>query len=229
MFCRKGISTNSSNTYIRMNVSIDATRINYTWFIFTVRLSYRPVTCRNFTVNLTRKSSSIDCIQIRGPDPALAFFILSRRFPPFPPPCKIFYRKMASSSLPALPHVPGTEPSKCVFDSFRTAIAQKVSEALPPLTLEQAYTGVDYGKKGVDFTIALPRFRLPGKVDELASKVISNVSTLWSNENLLKQFLVCRICALDLSRCTYDRPRISISMSHAMLIHFYPSSKQMNT
>ena len=77
--------------------------------------------------------------------------------------------------LPALPHVPGTDPSKCVFDSFRTAIAQKVSEALPLLSLEQAYTGVDYGKKGVDFTIALPRFRLPGKVDELAAKVIDNV------------------------------------------------------
>ena len=77
--------------------------------------------------------------------------------------------------LPALPHVPGTDPSKCVFDLFRTAIAQKVSEALPSLSLEQAYTGVDYGKKGVDFTIALPRFRLPGKVDELAAKVIDNV------------------------------------------------------
>jgi hypothetical protein len=51
-----------------------------------------------------------------------------------------------------------------------------VSDALPPLTLEQAYSGVDYGKKGVDFTVALPRFRLPGKIDELANKVISKVS-----------------------------------------------------
>jgi len=48
-----------------------------------------------------------------------------------------------------------------------------VSEALPPLTLEQAYSGVDYGKKGVDFTVALPRFRLPGKVDDLANKVVN--------------------------------------------------------
>ncbi|RDB21844.1 Arginine--tRNA ligase, cytoplasmic [Hypsizygus marmoreus] len=71
-----------------------------------------------------------------------------------------------------LPSVPDTDPSTCVFDAFRTAIAKRVSEALP-LTLEQAYSGVDYGKKGVDFTIALPRFRLPGKVDELANKVIS--------------------------------------------------------
>ncbi|KAG5645324.1 hypothetical protein DXG03_006513 [Asterophora parasitica] len=71
-----------------------------------------------------------------------------------------------------LPHVPDTDPSTCVFDSFRAAIAKKVSEALP-LTLEQAYSGVDYGKKGVDFTIALPRFKLPGKIDDIAGKVIS--------------------------------------------------------
>ena len=86
---------------------------------------------------------------------------------------------MASSSsttLPTLPHVPGSDPSTCVLDSFRIAIAQRVSDALPPLTLEQAYSGVDYGKKGVDFTVALPRFRLPGKIDELANKVISTVS-----------------------------------------------------
>ncbi|KAG5634749.1 hypothetical protein H0H81_000903 [Sphagnurus paluster] len=71
-----------------------------------------------------------------------------------------------------LPVLPDTDPSACVFDSFRTAIAKRVSEALP-LTIEQAYSGVDYGKKGVDFTIALPRFKLPGKTDEIAAKVVS--------------------------------------------------------
>ncbi|KAG6890769.1 hypothetical protein C0992_012742 [Termitomyces sp. T32_za158] len=75
-------------------------------------------------------------------------------------------------TLSALPAVPDTDPSTCIFDSFRTAIAKKVSEALP-LTIEQVYSGVDYGKKGVDFTIALPRFKLPGKVEELAAKVIN--------------------------------------------------------
>ncbi|KAK1230058.1 arginyl-tRNA synthetase [Marasmius sp. AFHP31] len=78
---------------------------------------------------------------------------------------------MASSKLPTLPPVPDTEPSRCILDAYRISIAKRVSEALPPLTIEQAYNGVDYGKKGVDFTIALPRFRLPGKVDELAKKV----------------------------------------------------------
>lgn len=85
-----------------------------------------------------------------------------------------------TANLPPLPYIPGTEPERCILDSFRTAIAKLVSEALPPLTVEQVYTGVDYGKKGVDFTIALPRFRLPGKVDEHAKKVLDKVSWfLW--------------------------------------------------
>ena len=92
------------------------------------------------------------------------------------PRTRWLYRTMASSSPPSLPQVPGSDPSNCALDSFRIAIAQRVSDALPPLTLEQAYSGVDYGKKGVDFTIALPRYKLPGKVDELANKVVSKVS-----------------------------------------------------
>lgn len=79
---------------------------------------------------------------------------------------------MASSIL-------GTDPSRCVLDTFRAAIAKRVADALPPLSIEQAYSGVDYGKKGVDFTVALPRFRLPGKVDELAGKVIAQVCGLF--------------------------------------------------
>ena len=77
--------------------------------------------------------------------------------------------------LPTLPNVPGTDPSRAVLDSFKVAIAKRVADALPPLTVEQVYQGVDYGKKGVDFTIALPRFRLPGKVDVLAKTVIDQV------------------------------------------------------
>ncbi|KDQ54337.1 hypothetical protein JAAARDRAFT_38498 [Jaapia argillacea MUCL 33604] len=93
--------------------------------------------------------------------------------------------------LPVLPLVPGTEPSKCVLDSFRTAIAKRVSDAIPELSLEQAYSGVDYGKKGVDFTVALPRFRLKEKVDVLAKKVIdgftpdSYISSITHDKNFL--------------------------------------------
>jgi hypothetical protein len=76
-----------------------------------------------------------------------------------------------------LPDVSGTDPSRAVLDSFKVAIAKRVADALPLLTVEQVYQGVDYGKKGVDFTIALSRFRLPGKVDVLAKTVIDQVST----------------------------------------------------
>ncbi|KAF8524149.1 arginyl-tRNA synthetase [Hysterangium stoloniferum] len=71
-----------------------------------------------------------------------------------------------------IPHIPGvTEPQLCILDSFRTAIARRIVEAYPQLTLEKVYDGVDYGKKGVDFTVALPRFKLKGKPDELTKKV----------------------------------------------------------
>ena len=77
--------------------------------------------------------------------------------------------------LPTLPEVVGADPTRAALDSFKISIAKRVADALPPLTLEQVYQGVDYGKKGVDFTIALPRFRLPGKVDVLAKTVIDQV------------------------------------------------------
>ena len=80
--------------------------------------------------------------------------------------------------MSTLPNIPGTDPSKCILDSFRAAIARQVADALPPLTLEQVYTGVDYGKKGEDFTIAIPRFRLPGKPDDLGRNVVANVRLL---------------------------------------------------
>jgi hypothetical protein len=105
----------------------------------------------------------------------LSVFLLLHRQP------RLFNTKTARTmpfKLPMLPDVPGTDPSRAVLDSFKVAIAKRVADALPPLTVEQVYQGVDYGKKGVDFTIALPRFRLPGKVDVLAKSVIDQVCTI---------------------------------------------------
>ena len=82
---------------------------------------------------------------------------------------------MDASQMPQLPAVPDTDPSSAILDSFRIAIAKRLSEVLS-LSLEQAFSGVDYGKKGEDFTVALPRFSLPGKVDEIAKQVIDKVS-----------------------------------------------------
>ncbi|KAG9093214.1 hypothetical protein FS749_014830 [Ceratobasidium sp. UAMH 11750] len=71
-----------------------------------------------------------------------------------------------------LPQIPGTEPSRAVLDAFRISITVSVHRALPNLTLEQIYPGVLYGVKGVDFTVAMARFRLGGKPDEWAKKVV---------------------------------------------------------
>jgi hypothetical protein len=88
------------------------------------------------------------------------------------------YHSLHRSTLSVFPLL-GTNPFCAVLVSFKVAIAKCVADALPPLTVqvEQVYMGVDYGKKGVDFTIALPCFRLPGKVDVLAKTVIDQVCT----------------------------------------------------
>jgi hypothetical protein len=59
------------------------------------------------------------------------------------------------------------------LDEFRLAVA-KVVEAALGIPLEAAFGGVDLGKKGCDFTVALPRFRLKPKPNELA-QLVSNV------------------------------------------------------
>ncbi|THH00931.1 hypothetical protein EW026_g1672 [Hermanssonia centrifuga] len=80
------------------------------------------------------------------------------------------------------------------------AAAKIVVDALPQLSVEQVYAGVDYGKKGADFTIALPRFRLPGKVDEVAKTVLSQFQPNDWIENVIhdKAFLhfTCRTTTL---------------------------------
>jgi arginyl-tRNA synthetase len=73
-------------------------------------------------------------------------------------------------SFQSLPSVPGAEPERCVLDGFRLAIAQKLHQVFPNLTVEQAYDGVDYSKKDVDFTVAIPRFKMGGKPTDWTEK-----------------------------------------------------------
>lgn len=103
--------------------------------------------------------------------------------------------------MPTLPVVSQTEPSRAVLDSFRIAIAKRLSDTLP-LTLEQAFTGVDYGKKGEDFTVALPRYRLPGKLNELADKVVTDFQpNEWIESVVLdKSFLHFRVNTTNMIR-----------------------------
>ncbi|KAF8817165.1 arginyl-tRNA synthetase [Phlegmacium glaucopus] len=108
---------------------------------------------------------------------------------------------MDASQMPELPSVPDTDPSSAILDSFRIAIAKRLSESLP-LTLDQAFSGVDYGKKGEDFTVALPRFRLPGKVDEIAKQVIDKFKPdEWIESIVLdKSFLHFRVNTSNMIR-----------------------------
>lgn len=78
------------------------------------------------------------------------------------------------AQLPELPHIPGTDPERCVLDSFRIAAARHLSKYLD-IPVETAFTGVDLGKKA-DFTVAVPRFRLKAKPADLVAKVKEQVS-----------------------------------------------------
>jgi len=75
-------------------------------------------------------------------------------------------------SFEGLPRVPGTDPNVAIYDAIRLSIAQRIHTALG-VELALAYAGVDYGKKGEDFTVAVPRFRLKGKPDEIANKLVA--------------------------------------------------------
>ncbi|KAN0061642.1 arginyl-tRNA synthetase [Thecaphora frezii] len=75
------------------------------------------------------------------------------------------------AQLPQLPQVAGTDPKRAPLDSFKIAIAQNIHQVLG-VDVEKAIEGVGPGKFG-DFTVAIPRFRLPGKPNELAEKVVN--------------------------------------------------------
>ncbi|KAH9807544.1 hypothetical protein DFH28DRAFT_1100938 [Melampsora americana] len=81
------------------------------------------------------------------------------------------------ASLPPLPILDGSEPSRIALDAFRTAVAVQVAGILDlptssPGQLEKIWAGVESGKKeGGDLTVAVPRFRLKGDPKAFALKV----------------------------------------------------------
>ncbi|KAJ9123154.1 hypothetical protein QFC22_001347 [Naganishia vaughanmartiniae] len=78
-------------------------------------------------------------------------------------------------TLPEVPKVTGTEPDLCILDAYRIAAAKAVADACG-IELEKVYPGVDIGKKQADLYVAMPRFRLGGKPDVWAKKVVDEVS-----------------------------------------------------
>ncbi|KAJ7214087.1 arginyl-tRNA synthetase [Mycena pura] len=71
--------------------------------------------------------------------------------------------------------MPSADPESYFIDECRESIAKAVSTCLH-IDFEAAYGGVDLGKKGVDFTVAIPRFRLKEKPQELAERVQKYIS-----------------------------------------------------
>ncbi|KDQ09621.1 hypothetical protein BOTBODRAFT_164596 [Botryobasidium botryosum FD-172 SS1] len=71
--------------------------------------------------------------------------------------------------------IPGTDPARNPFDAFRAAVAIALNRSIPALPIDKAYEGVDIGKKGGDFSVAMPRYRLAGKKpDEWAAQVAAD-------------------------------------------------------
>ncbi|TDL16729.1 arginyl-tRNA synthetase [Rickenella mellea] len=67
------------------------------------------------------------------------------------------------------------ELPRAVFDLFKEAVAKHISRSFS-ISIEVAFAGVDIGKRGHDFTIAVPRFRLKQAPVELVSKAVDEAS-----------------------------------------------------
>lgn len=72
------------------------------------------------------------------------------------------------------PHIQGTDITRAPLDLFRTAVSVQINRAIPTLALEKIFDGVDILKKEGDFSVAMPRFRLGGKPDDWAAKVVQS-------------------------------------------------------
>lgn len=75
------------------------------------------------------------------------------------------------SELPEMPNLPGADIKRAPLDSFRLAIAQHVASSLD-VDLSAAFAAVGTGKIG-DYTVAVPRFKLPGKPAEISEKAVA--------------------------------------------------------
>ena len=76
--------------------------------------------------------------------------------------------------MPDLPYIDGVDTASFPLDTFRVAIAVHLSKALD-ISLATAFSGIDLGKKGCDFTVATPRFRLKEKIADLHTKIQNSV------------------------------------------------------
>lgn len=86
--------------------------------------------------------------------------------------------------LPAVPSVPAEHlESTAALDVFKLAAAEFIHSVFPDdVPVDKAFEGVESGKTGKqalgDFTVALPRFRLKAKPQEIADKLVAAVRSL---------------------------------------------------
>ncbi|GAA5890801.1 hypothetical protein JCM8208_003054 [Rhodotorula glutinis] len=78
--------------------------------------------------------------------------------------------------LPEVPSIPAEHlESTAALDVFKLAAAEFVHSVFPEVTVDKAFEGMESGKTGKqalgDFVVALARFRLKGKPQELAEKL----------------------------------------------------------
>lgn len=81
------------------------------------------------------------------------------------------------TQLPTLPELDGIDLDRNPLDHFRLAVADQASKALD-LPLQTVFAAVQHPAKDADYSLAVPRFRLPGKPNEHAEKVAKAVSGL---------------------------------------------------
>ncbi|GAA6049878.1 hypothetical protein JCM3770_004227 [Rhodotorula araucariae] len=83
-----------------------------------------------------------------------------------------------SFPLPATPSIPAEHlEATAALDVFKLAAAEFIHSVFPEVDLDRAFEGIESGKTGKqaigDFVVALPRFRLKGKPNDLADKLVS--------------------------------------------------------
>ena len=77
-------------------------------------------------------------------------------------------------SIPELPTVEGAHPDRNILDAARLSVAKTIAAAWD-VDVAKVFPAVDFGKKGADLAVAIPRF-FKGSPDEHGAKVVESVS-----------------------------------------------------
>lgn len=79
------------------------------------------------------------------------------------------------AELGELPHIEGADPIRNPLDAFRLDIASQLAKLLG-LEFEKVYDAVLTSTKMADFSVAVPRFKLPGKPADVSERIAREVS-----------------------------------------------------